>query len=88
MRAVLRVLIRGYQLVVSPWLGPRCRFHPSCSNYALEALEVHGALRGSWLAVRRVGRCHPFNPGGFDPVPASQAASAGAAPVDPHKGMS
>ena len=69
MRSVLRILIRGYQLIVSPWLGPRCRFYPSCSNYALEALEVHGALRGSWLAVRRIGRCHPFHPGGFDPVP-------------------
>ena len=69
MRSVLRILIRGYQLIVSPWLGQRCRFYPSCSNYALEALEVHGALRGSWLAVRRIGRCHPFHPGGFDPVP-------------------
>ncbi|MFO1454695.1 MAG: membrane protein insertion efficiency factor YidD [Steroidobacteraceae bacterium] len=74
MRAVLRILIRGYQLIVSPWLGPRCRFHPSCSNYALEALEVHGALRGSWLAIRRIGRCHPFHPGGLDPVPAAPAA--------------
>jgi uncharacterized protein len=73
MRAILRILIRGYQLIVSPWLGPRCRFHPSCSNYALEALELHGALRGSWLAVRRIGRCHPFHPGGLDPVPAPAA---------------
>ncbi|MCU0760597.1 MAG: membrane protein insertion efficiency factor YidD [Steroidobacteraceae bacterium] len=88
MRAVLRILIRGYQLVVSPWLGPRCRFHPSCSNYALEALEVHGALRGSWLAVRRIGRCHPLNPGGFDPVPRAAAPAVRAAPVDQHEGMS
>ena len=72
MRSVLHALIRGYQLIVSPWLGPRCRFHPSCSNYALEAIERHGSLRGSWLALRRVGRCHPFHPGGFDPVPAGK----------------
>ena len=62
-------LIRGYQLVVSPWLGVRCRFHPSCSNYALDALSRHGALRGSLLAGGRLCRCHPFNPGGYDPVP-------------------
>lgn len=69
MRAVLRILIRGYQLIVSPWLGPRCRFHPSCSNYALEALEVHGTRRGLWLTVRRLLRCRPFGPSGWDPVP-------------------
>ena len=55
--------IRLYQLVISPLLGPRCRFYPSCSAYAVEALTRHGALRGSWLAVRRLGRCHPWNPG-------------------------
>ncbi len=69
MRAIARSLIRAYQLIVSPWLGPRCRFHPSCSNFALEAIEVHGMLRGGWLSVRRIGRCHPWHPGGFDPVP-------------------
>jgi putative membrane protein insertion efficiency factor len=69
MRAVARTLIRLYQLIVSPWLGPRCRFYPSCSNYALEALETHGMLRGGWLALRRIGRCHPWHPGGLDPVP-------------------
>lgn len=62
-------LVRGYQLVVSPWLGPRCRFHPSCSCYAVEALEGHGFFRGLWLTLRRLGRCHPFHPGGYDPVP-------------------
>ena len=69
MRHVLRILIRAYQLVLSPLLGPRCRFYPSCSHYALEAIESHGALRGSWLSAKRICRCHPFNPGGFDPVP-------------------
>ena len=69
MRAILRALIRAYQLLVSPFLGPRCRYHPSCSHYALEALELHGAWRGSWLAARRIGRCHPLREGGFDPVP-------------------
>lgn len=69
MRKVLQGLIRLYQLVVSPHLGPRCRFHPTCSHYAHEALARHGALRGSLLALRRIGRCHPWHPGGFDPVP-------------------
>ena len=83
MRSILHALIRGYQLIVSPWLGPRCRFHPSCSNYALEALERHGAWRGSGLALKRLGRCHPLNPGGFDPVPVGDSP-----PVDERKGMS
>ena len=67
--AVLVLPIRAYQLLVSPLLGPRCRFYPSCSAYAVEALNVHGPLRGTWLAVRRLLRCHPWNPGGLDPVP-------------------
>jgi putative membrane protein insertion efficiency factor len=62
-------LVRLYQLVLSPWLPPSCRYEPSCSAYALEALRTHGALRGSWLTVRRLGRCHPFCAGGYDPVP-------------------
>ncbi len=53
----------------SPLRAPRCRFHPSCSSYGLEAVRTHGALRGGWLAIRRIGRCHPWNPGGVDPVP-------------------
>jgi putative membrane protein insertion efficiency factor len=65
----LRMLILGYRYCVSPLLGPRCRFHPSCSAYALEAVDRHGALRGSWLGLRRVARCHPWHPGGYDPVP-------------------
>jgi hypothetical protein len=69
MRWLLVGLVRGYQVLVSPFLGPTCRYYPSCSAYAIEALRVHGALRGSWLAVRRLGRCHPWSPGGVDHVP-------------------
>ena len=71
---VLQAPIRAWR-VVSRVLPPRCRFHPSCSAYALEALEVHGAGRGSWLAVRRVARCHPFHDGGVDHVPAPNVRS-------------
>jgi putative membrane protein insertion efficiency factor len=67
-RAVV-ALLRLWQLVVSPLYGPTCRFYPSCSNYALEAVDRHGLVRGGWLTVRRLGRCHPWNPGGVDPVP-------------------
>jgi hypothetical protein len=71
MKTVLIALVRLYRLV--PKIGPSpCRFQPTCSTYALEALQRHGALRGSWLTVRRLGRCHPFHAGGFDPVPASK----------------
>ena len=66
---LVRTLIRGYQLSVSALLGECCRFHPSCSQYAFEAVGTHGALKGSVLAARRVCRCHPFNAGGYDPVP-------------------
>ncbi|MGQ0530109.1 MAG: membrane protein insertion efficiency factor YidD [Panacagrimonas sp.] len=69
MASFLIFLIRAYQKLISPLLGPRCRFHPSCSRYAVEALQKHGVLRGSWLAACRLGRCHPLNPGGEDPVP-------------------
>jgi len=69
MRSLVRYLIRGYQIVISPLLGPRCRFYPSCSSYALEAVESFGAARGSWLAAKRICKCHPWHPGGFDPVP-------------------
>lgn len=66
---VLILPIRGYQRFISPLFPPVCRFYPSCSAYAVEALRVHGALYGWWLAVRRIARCHPFHPGGLDPVP-------------------
>jgi uncharacterized protein len=69
MRTILVILVRGYQIVLSPLLPAACRYYPSCSAYAIEALERHGAIRGSWLAMRRIARCNPFRPGGFDPVP-------------------
>ena len=65
----LQWLIRGYQIAISPMLGNRCRYFPSCSEYAIEALEKHGIFKGGWLGVRRIGRCHPWQPGGYDPVP-------------------
>jgi putative membrane protein insertion efficiency factor len=68
-KSVLLAGVRGYQYLVSPMLGNNCRFYPSCSDYARAALERHGSLRGSWLAVRRLCRCQPFHPGGYDPVP-------------------
>lgn len=68
-QTVLVALVRGYQKFISPGLPPSCRFYPSCSQYALEALQRHGALKGTLLAARRLTRCHPFNPGGEDPVP-------------------
>ncbi|MDA8419548.1 MAG: membrane protein insertion efficiency factor YidD [Desulfobacteraceae bacterium] len=61
-------LLRTYQRLVSPLLPPSCRFHPTCSQYAIDAITAHGLVRGAWLALRRVMRCHPFHPGGFDPV--------------------
>lgn len=63
------LLLRAYRFLVSPMYGDTCRFYPSCSAYALEAVDRHGVLRGGWLAVRRLGRCHPWNPGGVDLVP-------------------
>jgi putative membrane protein insertion efficiency factor len=66
---VLSLIVRGYRNGVSPMLGMHCRFYPSCSAYALEALERHGTARGVWLALKRLTRCHPWHPGGYDPVP-------------------
>jgi putative membrane protein insertion efficiency factor len=68
-RRGLVAILRAYKVLISPALPPACRFSPTCSQYALEAIERHGALRGSWLALRRLARCHPFHPGGVDAVP-------------------
>jgi putative membrane protein insertion efficiency factor len=69
MRFVLKTLIRVYQVALSPLLGPNCRYYPTCSQYAIEAIEAHGSLRGTWLTIKRISRCHPWHEGGFDPVP-------------------
>jgi hypothetical protein len=66
---LLMAAVAAYRYALSPMLGRHCRFHPSCSEYALEALARRGALRGGWLAVKRIARCHPWHPGGYDPVP-------------------
>ena len=65
-------LVWVYRLLISPWLGNNCRFDPSCSQYAMDALRMHGAFRGSWLAIKRIGRCHPWGGSGYDPVPEKQ----------------
>ena len=90
MKWVLVGLVRAYQLLVSPLLGPTCRYYPSCSAYAVEALQVHGAIRGSWLAARRLLRCHPWSEGGVDHVPPRagradvlpRTATAGGSPTE------
>jgi uncharacterized protein len=69
MRWLMITVVRGYQIVLGPLLPATCRYVPSCSVYAIEAIEKHGAFRGGWLAIRRIARCHPFRPGGYDPVP-------------------
>jgi putative membrane protein insertion efficiency factor len=107
-RRIVGLLLRGYQVAISPVLnaislnpsvyGQTCRFYPSCSEYALIAIERHGVVRGGWLAVRRVGHCHPWNPGGVDLVPAVKGSAqesaheveacrneSGAAPVEPRE---
>jgi putative membrane protein insertion efficiency factor len=76
---VLLLLIRGYQLALSPLLGNTCRFHPSCSRYGATCIERFGAARGGLLTLRRILRCHPFHPGGFDPPPAALTAPEGSA---------
>lgn len=69
MRALLLLVLRAYRYAIRPMLGANCRFHPSCSDYAQQAIERHGAGKGGWLAARRLARCHPYHPGGYDPVP-------------------
>ncbi|MCC6757231.1 MAG: membrane protein insertion efficiency factor YidD [Arenimonas sp.] len=74
LKSLALLLIRGYQLMISPMLGSNCRFSPTCSAYAMQAIERFGFFRGGWLTARRIARCHPFHPGGFDPVPERTAA--------------
>ena len=74
MGRIIVALVRLYQKLISPLVGPRCRFHPTCSDYAVEAIRTHGAARGSWLALKRIGHCHPWHEGGFDPVPPARSA--------------
>ena len=69
MKRLLVALLRTYQYAISPFLGRRCRYYPSCSEYAVEAVEKHGAIKGGWLGAKRLCRCHPWHPGGYDPVP-------------------
>ncbi len=76
MKHVLVALLKVYRAVISPLYGPVCKYYPSCSAYALEAVSVHGAAKGSWLAVRRLASCHPWAVGGYDPVPGTAAAQA------------
>ncbi|MCV6590542.1 MAG: membrane protein insertion efficiency factor YidD [Marinobacterium sp.] len=66
---LLILLVRGYQYLISPVLGSNCRFYPTCSSYMIEAIETHGIVRGLWLGIRRIGRCHPWGDSGIDPVP-------------------
>jgi putative membrane protein insertion efficiency factor len=73
MRKLALLPIQFYRYAISPLMADHCRFYPSCSCYAIEAINTHGSLRGGWLAVRRLGRCHPWNTGGFDPVPPAQS---------------
>ncbi|QYJ03285.1 membrane protein insertion efficiency factor YidD [Nocardioides panacisoli] len=81
-RWLLVGLVRLYRLLISPMLGPVCRYYPSCSQYALDALQTHGALRGSWLAGRRLLRCHPWSPGGVDHVPPARSRDGEPAPIE------
>ncbi len=76
MRKLVIFPIKFYRYAISPMMASHCRFYPSCSAYAIEAIEQHGALRGGWLATRRLGRCHPWNAGGFDPVPTPSCSSS------------
>jgi len=85
MKLICLFLVRTYQVLLGPFLGGNCRFYPSCSHYASEAIERHGARRGSWLALRRLLRCHPFSPGGVDLVPEAPAPDFSAAASHPAK---
>jgi uncharacterized protein len=77
MKKILILLVKIYQWTLSPYLGSGCRFYPSCSHYALEVIERFGAFRGSWLSIKRILKCHPFHPGGFDPAPITSPSKKG-----------
>jgi putative membrane protein insertion efficiency factor len=79
-KTLLLLLLRAYQLGISPFLGQKCRFFPTCSNYAVEAIQAHGALKGSALAGKRLCKCHPWHPGGYDPVPRNSVKPSSARP--------
>ena len=72
MKKILLKLVRFYQVAISPMKPPSCRFYPTCSQYGLEAIERYGPLKGTWLTIKRISKCHPLHPGGFDPVPEKQ----------------
>ncbi|WP_300009784.1 membrane protein insertion efficiency factor YidD [uncultured Roseobacter sp.] len=77
MAQIMALPIRAYRLLFSPWVGHNCRYQPTCSAYALDCLEKHGAVRGGWLTLRRIGRCHPWGASGYDPVPETKSKDAG-----------
>jgi len=83
---ILIGVVRGYQLLISSWTLPSCRFAPSCSAYAIEAIEKHGAGRGGWLAIRRIARCHPWGGHGYDPVPNDRPEAVRGGNADPSRG--
>lgn len=76
MKKLFIIIIKFYQKFISPLTPPSCRFYPTCSHYGIEAIEKHGAIKGSWLAIKRISKCHPFHPGGFDPVPDKKTPSS------------
>ncbi len=76
MRQIILLLIKVYRLILSPFIGQHCRYTPTCSEYALESVERYGAMQGSWLAVKRLSRCHPWHAGGYDPVPTNKKEKA------------
>lgn len=87
MRTALCLLIRVYQRAISPFFPPSCRFVPTCSSYAIEALTTHGSLKGSWLTLRRLLRCHPLCKGGYDPVPPKKIPPTGSPTANTHTGL-